>query len=35
MTSGGLLAAVPDPAGIDGWTVGRLLTGTPGSINVT
>jgi selenide,water dikinase len=35
MTSGGLLAAVPDPAGIDGWTVGRLVPGEPGSINVT
>ncbi len=35
MTSGGLLAAVPDPAGIDGWSVGRLIPGTPGTINLT
>jgi hypothetical protein len=37
MTSGGLLAAV-DPSRateINGWRVGRLLTGPPGSINVT
>ena len=31
MTSGGLLAAVSDPSGIDGWVVGRLVPGTPGN----
>jgi selenide,water dikinase len=35
MTSGGLLAAVPDPTGIDGWTIGHLTPGTPGTITVT
>jgi selenide,water dikinase len=35
MTSGGLLAAVPDPSKIDGWRVGRLIAGLPGAINVT
>ena len=36
MTSGGLLAAVaPERAGeIDGWVVGRLVEGAPGSISV-
>ena len=34
MTSGGLLAAVPDAAGIDGWVVGRLVDGEPGTIAV-
>src|SRR4051794_36085276 len=36
MTSGGLLAAVaPDRAGaIQGWTVGRLASGMPGSVHV-
>jgi len=36
MTSGGLLAAVvPERAGeVDGWVVGRLLAGVPGSIAV-
>ena len=32
MTSGGLLAAVP--AGMEGWTVGRLVPGEPGTIAV-
>src|SRR4051812_38531836 len=37
MTSGGLLAAVaPERAGeIDGWVVGRLTAGTPGTIAVS
>jgi selenide,water dikinase len=35
MTSGGLLAAVPDPSGIDGWIVGRLADGPAGSIRVS
>jgi selenide,water dikinase len=37
MTSGGLLAAVaPERAAeIDGWPVGRLLTGPPGTMSVT
>jgi selenide,water dikinase len=37
MTSGGLLAAVePSRAGeIDGWVVGRLVPGAPGTISVT
>ncbi|WP_053227606.1 selenide, water dikinase SelD [Solirubrobacter soli] len=35
MTSGGLLAAVPDPTEIDGWVVGRLVAGPPGILNVT
>ena len=34
MTSGGLLAAVADPAGIAGWVVGRLVDGPPGTIAV-
>ncbi len=36
MTSGGLLVALPPEraSGVDGWTVGRLETGTPGSIRV-
>ena len=36
MTSGGLLAAVaPERAGeIDGWVVGRLAAGEPGTIVV-
>jgi hypothetical protein len=32
MTSGGLLAAVP--GGMEGWVVGRLTTGEPGTISV-
>ena len=32
MTSGGLLAAVP--AEMDGWTVGRLVPGEPGTLAV-
>ena len=32
MTSSGLLAAVPE--GMDGWVVGRLVAGEPGSISV-
>jgi selenide,water dikinase len=37
MTSGGLLAAVaPARASeIDGWTIGRLIAGPPGTLNVT
>ena len=36
MTSGGLLAAVPpETRRFDGWTVGRLVAGEPGTINVT
>src|SRR4051794_23189482 len=35
MTSGGLLAAVPDPSGIDGWPIGRLVSGVPGSLRVS
>jgi selenide,water dikinase len=35
MTSGGLLAAVADPTGIEGSVVGRLVSGRPGTINVT
>ncbi|HEY6886683.1 MAG TPA: selenide, water dikinase SelD [Solirubrobacter sp.] len=34
MTSGGLLAALPPGAGIDGWPVGRLVAGQPGAIAV-
>jgi selenide,water dikinase len=34
MTSGGLLAAVSDPSGIDGWVVGRLVAGPAGAIAV-
>jgi selenide, water dikinase len=34
MTSGGLLAAVPEGAAIDGWVVGRLVAGATGSIRV-
>jgi selenide,water dikinase len=34
MTSGGLLAAVPDGAAPDGWIVGRLVAGEPGAIAV-
>jgi len=34
MTSGGLLAAVPDASGIDGWIVGRLVDGPAGAIAV-
>jgi selenide,water dikinase len=34
MTSGGLLAAVPPGAAIDGWVVGRLVDGAPGTIRV-
>jgi selenide,water dikinase len=34
MTSGGLLAAVPDPSPIDGWVVGRLVAGPAGAIAV-
>jgi selenide,water dikinase len=35
MTSGGLLAAVPDPSAIDGWSIGRLVPGPPGTIRVS
>jgi selenide,water dikinase len=34
MTSGGLLAALPPGAEIDGWLVGRLVAGQPGAIAV-
>jgi selenide,water dikinase len=34
MTSGGLLAAVPDTVAIDGWVIGRLVDGEPGTIAV-
>jgi selenide, water dikinase len=34
MTSGGLLAAVPGPDGIEGAVVGRLVAGEPGAIVV-
>jgi len=34
MTSGGLLAALPPGASVDGWRVGRLRTGPPGSLQV-
>ncbi len=34
MTSGGLLAAVPRPDEIEGWVVGRLVAGEPGTIAV-
>ncbi|HWM11077.1 MAG TPA: selenide, water dikinase SelD [Solirubrobacteraceae bacterium] len=34
MTSGGLLAAVPEPGGIDGAVIGRLVEGLPGTIAV-
>ncbi len=34
MTSGGLVAAVPPGASIDGWVVGRLVSGAAGSIRV-
>jgi len=34
MTSGGLLAAVPAGAEMEGWTVGRLVDGEPGAIAV-
>jgi selenide,water dikinase len=34
MTSGGLLAAVPDGAAMEGWVVGRLIAGEPGTISV-
>jgi selenide,water dikinase len=34
MTSGGLLAAVPEGASIDGWVVGRLVAGEPGLVRV-
>jgi selenide,water dikinase len=35
MTSGGLLAAVSDPSGIDGWVVGRLAAGPAGTLRVS
>jgi selenide,water dikinase len=37
MTSGGLLAAVPPGRedAIDGWVVGRLVDGAPGTIRVS
>jgi selenide,water dikinase len=35
MTSGGLLAAVPDPSRIDGWPIGRLVSGVPGTLRVS
>jgi selenide,water dikinase len=34
MTSGGLLAAVPAPDGIEGAVIGRLVAGEPGTIAV-
>jgi selenide, water dikinase len=34
MTSGGLLAALPASAAMDGWVVGRLVSGAAGSIRV-
>jgi hypothetical protein len=34
MTSGGLLAAVPHGAEMEGWVVGRLAAGEPGTISV-
>jgi selenide,water dikinase len=34
MTSGGLLAAVPRPDEVDGWHIGRLVAGDPGTIVV-
>jgi selenide,water dikinase len=34
MTSGGLLAAVPPGASMDGWVVGRLVDGAAGTIRV-
>jgi selenide,water dikinase len=34
MTSGGLLAAVPHPEGMDGAVIGRLVAGEPGTISV-
>jgi selenide, water dikinase len=34
MTSGGLLAAVPGPDGVDGALIGRLVAGEPGTISV-
>jgi len=34
MTSGGLLAALPPGAEIDGWPVGRLVSGPPGVLRV-
>ena len=34
MTSGGLLAAIPAGAAMEGWTVGRLVAGEPGTISV-
>jgi selenide,water dikinase len=34
MTSGGLLAAVPPGAAMDGWVVGRLVDGEAGAISV-
>jgi len=35
MTSGGLLAALPPGAEIDGWPVGRLVAGPPGALRVS
>jgi selenide,water dikinase len=34
MTSGGLLAAVPDPASMPGTVIGRLVEGAPGTIRL-
>ena len=34
MTSGGLLAAVPDAAAMPGWAIGRLVDGPEGEISV-
>jgi hypothetical protein len=34
MTSGGLLAAVPDSS-MPGWAIGRLIDGPAGTITVT
>jgi selenide,water dikinase len=34
MTSGGLLAAIPPGATMEGWVIGRLVEGPPGEISV-
>jgi selenide,water dikinase len=34
MTSGGLLAAIPPGATMEGWAIGRLVEGAPGAISV-
>ena len=35
MTSGGLLAAVASGTDMEGWAIGRLVPGEPGTISVT